>query len=584
MNSWIFYKKTFLFLFAAAAINFCFPANAEIFCDNGSFQLARAVKLGRGNAYSLSGQAELAGKTELTKEKPCDKNCVSCDKTTGTCSKCASGYYLYENACHTCPQYATCDGSDDFSCPAPQYFKMDSTCYKCSDTIEHCTACSDATKCTECESPYVVSDTGDSCIEPPTCATAAMQNNANVAAATDASSFYAAMDSGKSVILIDGDISGLATTALGSKKLVGPKYFSDIEICKTQTTPTVTFASSSNMTISGGEINQLNLKFPTEDTSFTALSGSGTVKNSSVTAGKAKSVVEATGKITFSGTNKITSSSESSAILRVSTSAGSFEIIDGTTTVDGNASYIAYINEGTLTIASSGILTSNATAYFGVELYGGKLVANGPVKIYGTAAYALQQWGVHSSNKPSMTLNASGNILTSYYSGLYATDGSISINGSTTINLIANPNSSDGSSKTAFNMHEVYSNSVISLTITAPVTVKGLTKGVDSQYPSSTGDQLFYMVGGTHKINSTVESTSNIGKVLINGDSMSMSSSGAILGASYLYGYGSKFSVSAGAKLKLGGTCKKAASSGTLSSVTYDKAVTSPVSPFTGGC
>lgn len=104
-----------------------------------------------------------------------------------------------------------------FSCPAPQYFKIDLTCYKCSDTIEHCIACSDATKCTECESPYVVSDTGDSCIEPPTCATAAMQNNTNVAAATDASSFYAAMDSGKSVILIDGDISGLATTALGSK-------------------------------------------------------------------------------------------------------------------------------------------------------------------------------------------------------------------------------------------------------------------------------------------------------------------------------------------------------------------------------
>lgn len=587
MNSWISHKKAGLLLFAAAAINFCFPADAGTFCDNGSFQLAKAVKLGRGNAYSVSGQAELAGKTELTKEKPCDKNCVSCDKTTGTCSKCASGYYLYENACHTCPQYATCDGSDDFSCPAPQYFKMDLTCYKCSDTIEHCTACSDATKCTECESPYVVSDTGDSCIEPPTCATAAMQNNTNVAAATDASSFYAAMDSGKSVILIDGDISGLATTALGSKKLVGPKYFSDIEICKTQTTPTVTFASSSNMTISGGEINQLNLKFTLNDKSKNAVSGSGIIKDSTISAHLSNNVVSATGKITLSGDVTILSEKDDGDNYAnqgvLATEGGTIEIA-GKTTLKGESSYgLRMGSKTTVTINSSGTLILNMPDVFvGIDLENDStFTANGPVKFESAASSAI---GYITTGKAVINLNASGNYIKTTYSGLMQTHGDINIKGSTTIECIRKANDCETCGCKAIDSHETYSNSVNSVTINAPVTLVNFNKSQGTSYPTISGDTILTVVGGTLKINSTIESKAGYGKVLINGDSMSMSSSGAILGASYLYGNGSKFSVSAGAKLKLGGTCKKAASSGTLSSVTYDKAVTSPVSPFTGGC
>ena len=37
MNSLFLNKKALLFLFAAAAINFCFPADADIFCNNGVF-------------------------------------------------------------------------------------------------------------------------------------------------------------------------------------------------------------------------------------------------------------------------------------------------------------------------------------------------------------------------------------------------------------------------------------------------------------------------------------------------------------------------------------------------------------------
>ena len=584
MNSLFLNKKALLFLFVAAAINFCFPANAGIFCDNGSFQMAKAVKLGRGNAYSVGGQAELAGKTELIKEKPCDKNCVSCDKTTGTCSKCASGYYLYENACHTCPQYATCDGSDDFSCPAPQYFKIDLTCYKCSDTIEHCIACSDATKCTECESPYVVSDTGDSCIEPPTCATAAMQNNTNVAAATDASSFYAAMDSGKSVILIDGDISGLATTALGSKKLVGPKYFSDIEICKTQTTPTVTFASSSNMTISGGEINQLNLKFTLNDKSKNAVSGSGIIKDSTISAHLSNNVVSATGKITLSGDVTILSEKDDGDNYAnqgvLATEGGTIEIA-GKTTLKGESSYgLRMGKETTVTINSSGTLILNMPGVFvGIDLENGStFTANGPVKFEQPASSSAI--GYISVYESYINLNANGNYLKTTYAGLMETSGMIKVNGSTTIECFKKQNNS---TCTAINVDHTYGGTTTKLEINAPVTVKGLTKDRDNQYPTISGDMLLYAKGDSIKLNSTIESTTGIGKVFINVDSANFTSSGAIIGANYMYGYERPMNISAGAKLKMNGVCKKATSSGTMT-LQYDNGITTPIAPFTGGC
>ena len=70
MNSLFLNKKLLFLLFCSAVMNFPVPARAVWLRDDGSFQMAKAVKLGRGSAYSVSGMAELAGKTELTKEIP----------------------------------------------------------------------------------------------------------------------------------------------------------------------------------------------------------------------------------------------------------------------------------------------------------------------------------------------------------------------------------------------------------------------------------------------------------------------------------------------------------------------------------
>ena len=78
---------------------------ADIFNFNDSFNLAKAVKLGRGSAYSVSTSSNLntgTGKTEIAEKAECDANCSKCDTATGTCSSCKSGRYLSDNLCLLC--------------------------------------------------------------------------------------------------------------------------------------------------------------------------------------------------------------------------------------------------------------------------------------------------------------------------------------------------------------------------------------------------------------------------------------------------------------------------------------------------
>lgn len=573
----------FAFLFAAAPS----PVQSIGFDDASSFQLARAMKLGRGKSYTINGGQSYGAQTEYQKEIPCDSNCAVCDKTTGTCSQCESGFYLYNNTCNTCPQYATCDGSSDISCPVPRYFKEGNACYDCATVIENCIECSNASQCTACVSPYVVSDDGKSCVEPPTCAAQVAAKNSNVAVATDSASFSEAMSSGKSVILIDGAVSTSQQIALGSKKLVGPKYFSDIALCAAEQTPTLTVGSASvstAITLSGGEINGVNISFPYGNTSATVVSGSGTIKDSTVTAKQAKNVVAATGAMTLSGTVSLTSVTADgnnyadSAVL--ATNGGTLNIA-GTATLNGYSDYGLSVGQNTTAkVSSSGALHVNMPKVFvGVDVANGaSFIADGAVVFDDYASSAI---GYITTGKAVIKLNANGNVIKTYFSGLSQTHGDIVINGSTTIECYR---STGSSSCSAIDSHETYSDSVNSVTINAPVTLKGFDRNPETEYLHSTGDTILSMVGGTLKINSTIESIAGSGKVLINGDSQSMSASSAILGAGYLYGYGKDMTVSSGARLKLGGVCKKATASGTMSTVTYDKATTTPPSPFTGGC
>lgn len=560
-------------------------ARAGVFDDACSFQLAKAVKLGRGATVTSGIAGQIGGKAEMSTERECDPNCENCDKKTGECLRCKENYYLYDNACHDCPQYAKCDGTPDFTCPVPEYFKEGFLCHKCADLIPHCVACVNETKCTACEAPYVLSDDGTACVEPPTCA-GTVAKDETVAMATDAATFAEAVKSSKNVIFIANDISGAASVNLGSKKLVGPKYFSDIAMCKTEATPTVSFTKTAKMTISGGEINQISLKFGLNNSKETALSGSGTIKDASVSAEMVYAVVASTGKITLDGNVVLTTEKDNNDgyanQMNLQAKDGNVEI-KGKTTLKGNSSYgISIANSANVTVAKGGELHMDMPYIFvGVDLDDNStFTANGPVIFDSPASSAI---GYITTGKPVISLNANGNIIQATYSGLMLTSGTLNINGSTTIEFVSKPNSTDNSSKKAFSMHEVYSDSVIFLNINAPVTITGLTKRHDDKYPGSTGDEILEMIGGTLSINAEINNKSGIGKVFINGEPQGMSGKGAILGVSYMYGYDRPFNVSAGARLQIGGVCKKAATSGSMK-LSYDNGIKAPIAPFNSGC
>ncbi len=129
-------------LFIILALLAFAPANvrAESYINDGSaFVIAKAVKLGRGNAYSVSANANLntgAGKTEIATKVDCDANCSKCDTTTGTCSACLPGRYLSNNLCLSCSGISVANGS--------------------------CSACSGSNNCTAvtCNSGYYKTGSG----------------------------------------------------------------------------------------------------------------------------------------------------------------------------------------------------------------------------------------------------------------------------------------------------------------------------------------------------------------------------------------------------------------------------------------
>ena len=99
----------FLFLILPASAD-----AADIFNTASSFNIAKAVKLGRGKAYSVAADSSLntgAGKTEIAQKIDCDANCSKCDTSTGTCSACKTGRYLLNNLCLSCSTISVSNGT-----------------------------------------------------------------------------------------------------------------------------------------------------------------------------------------------------------------------------------------------------------------------------------------------------------------------------------------------------------------------------------------------------------------------------------------------------------------------------------------
>ena len=135
---------------------------------------AKAVKLGRGNAYSVAADARLntgAGSAKVDTEKKCDSSCSSCDTTTGKCIGCPSGkrpdgsrcvdscYNVVCKSGYTTVNTAEgcCCKADTPTCSAGYYLKKSgSDCEKCPTGCSLCSDSSMGVYCTACSSGYTM--------------------------------------------------------------------------------------------------------------------------------------------------------------------------------------------------------------------------------------------------------------------------------------------------------------------------------------------------------------------------------------------------------------------------------------------
>ncbi len=507
------------------------------------------------------------------------KQCVNAGTTSASCQNCTA------NSQCTCPSGQLANGSG--GCVKP-VCTDNTTCgagRQCIDPGKYnaaCDPCPSGTQCT-CPSGQVADGSGGCGVAG--CSGALASARPDVAVAESASQLTTALASGKDTIAITESFTttlGSNTSIdIGTKKLVGPQYFAYVEGCKSAATPTLTIKGGGQtaITVAGGEVANMNFSYTDSNDKMSVIKGSGQLKNISVTANKVKNLVQAGSTLNMEGTNTLTSNDTSSQM--IGQDAKGALNINGPLTLKGKATYgIAMGSEANMTIGSSGSLTSHVKdGFIGIDIDNKAVfTANGPIKFMEPFSSTV---GYIAIGNTKVTLNANDNYIKTTYTGFMSTAGDITINGSTTIECVRK----DNNTCTAIDMSETYSSSVNSLSINAPVTVTGLTKDFDPAWPTISGDSILDVGVTTFKLNSTLKSTTGIGKASIyyGRNSASFTSSAALLGIKRFH-IGNPLSVSSGAKLQINGTCRKATSSGTMAQTNYDTGISSPTSPFTGGC
>lgn len=116
-----------IFLLGILTLTFPLKTTAQnISPQQNTFILAKAVKLGRGKAYSIVSTTEL-NLSKINLDKSCCQQCADCNKKTGQCLACNQDYYLNNGQCVSCPQNASCNNGISFICQ-DNYYKVHETC------------------------------------------------------------------------------------------------------------------------------------------------------------------------------------------------------------------------------------------------------------------------------------------------------------------------------------------------------------------------------------------------------------------------------------------------------------------------
>ena len=132
-------KLLFPFFLICCAVPLTAEA-ADLFNTNGSFKVAKAVKLGRGSAYSVSASSNVNTGGKISSKKTCSAGCSDCDTTTGTCTGSNGGS-------------SSSSGSSSSCTPTIGYTCVNGVKTKC--MYEGCASCAtDTLKCVSCKPGY----------------------------------------------------------------------------------------------------------------------------------------------------------------------------------------------------------------------------------------------------------------------------------------------------------------------------------------------------------------------------------------------------------------------------------------------
>lgn len=539
-------------------------------------------------------------------DKKCSGNvCVdvctgnNCTQQSKLCSSNGNHGYL----CYGCTSDAAC-ANDEFCDTTTK------TCRTlCPDSCEGNLICeiigAHEAKCScqtdeDCPEGYTCDQETKQCVAAD-CGSLLMANG--YGAAKDMETLKTAVASNVSEIGILESFTIGESVNLNGKKLIPANKYTEFAQCKALPQPTLTIADALNASGGSFEDMTLNLKAAKSSKFFSVKFFTDSVNFKNVTLNYTTDnwayLFDVTGgTVNFDGTNTIKANTNADVNSGHSYFRGNSKVnINGALTVTGNPAATWEFEASTLTVAKTGKYTYKAGGNQEIiELSkSSKAIFNGPVVIQpgkGNRGYDSAYHGIYGSQGASIEFNASGNIIEAYNTGIYISTSDkfttkLKINGSLTINMKNSKSDSGQHAIEAWGGN--YGNKTkFQIDINAPVTVTGL-HSYSGEYEISKADFLFYIFDTTINLNSTVTTNNGIAKFYRN--NLNMGSGGAILGVSKYHNEGSGTTkYSSGAKLKIGGVCKKAVKAQTFTGSSqkyYTISVTSANklgSPFTGGC
>lgn len=139
-----FYNNSFV---CTKCPSYCTTCSNSTYCTSCPDGYSVVTQKASENCIANCGEAKFANPSNNYACESCSTNCKTCFNAAGTCTSCATDWFLYNSACS-----ATCTGSK---------YAVDKNCFDCYESCETCTG--PGTLCTKCKASYAYTDATGVC-------------------------------------------------------------------------------------------------------------------------------------------------------------------------------------------------------------------------------------------------------------------------------------------------------------------------------------------------------------------------------------------------------------------------------------